>query len=339
MNGAVHRLHCGVREERNLIDRLDLGDGVRHRPVDIADILRNRPRIKRRLSERARDIIRIELGVRTVVPFDRQRCQPFFCSAHMVGHDRNGIVEPHDLTHALDGLGRRIIHALQTTAEDGRLRERRELHPRRPGVDAIDRRSVDFRRRIQPLGRGANELEILRSLERHVFGDRHAGSIGGQCTIFVASARRHVKHFAALRAAGRRIDIPPPCRRRHEHGSCGRTGLAQGLPRPPYRVRVASRLQAADQGVAVKLFVGRTMFQPHLFQLHLELFGDQHRDGRIRPLAHLDIRHGQDDLPIAVDTDEGIRHEAIAAGRFGSAVGERQVHAQQQATANGRSRL
>jgi hypothetical protein len=81
------------------------------------------------------------------------------------------------------------------------------------------------------------------------------------------------------------------------------------------------------------------MFQPNLFQLHLELFGDQHRDGRIRPLAHLDIRHGQDDLPVAVDTDEGIRHEAIAAGRLRSAVGERQAHAQQQATANGRSRL
>jgi len=35
------------------------------------------------LHERAHDIIRIELGVRTVVPFDRQRCQPFFCSAHI----------------------------------------------------------------------------------------------------------------------------------------------------------------------------------------------------------------------------------------------------------------
>jgi hypothetical protein len=48
MDRAVHRLHCGVREERNLIDRLDLGDGVRHGPVDIADILRNRTRIERR---------------------------------------------------------------------------------------------------------------------------------------------------------------------------------------------------------------------------------------------------------------------------------------------------
>jgi hypothetical protein len=40
MDRAVHRLHCGVREERNLVDCLDLGDGARQGGVDIADILR-----------------------------------------------------------------------------------------------------------------------------------------------------------------------------------------------------------------------------------------------------------------------------------------------------------
>ena len=44
MNRAVHRLHRGVREERNLVGRLDLGDGARHGLVDIADVLRNRAR-------------------------------------------------------------------------------------------------------------------------------------------------------------------------------------------------------------------------------------------------------------------------------------------------------
>ncbi len=161
MNRAVHRLHRGVREERNLVDRLDLGGGARHGLVDIADILRNRPRIERRLFELAHDIFGVELGVRPVVPFDHQRRQPFLRGPHVVGDDRDGVVEPHDLTHALDGLGRRIIHALHATAEDGRLRKRRDLHARRPNVDAVDGRSVDLRRRVQPLGRGADELEIL----------------------------------------------------------------------------------------------------------------------------------------------------------------------------------
>ena len=153
MDCAVHRLHRRVREERNLVDRLDLGDGACHGLVDIADVLRNRSRIERRFFEFGRDVFGAQLGVRPVVPFDRQRCQPFFRSAHVVGHDGDGVVEPHDLTHALDGFGRRIVHALDTAAEDGRLRERRDLHAGRPNVDAIDRRSVDLRRRVQTLRR------------------------------------------------------------------------------------------------------------------------------------------------------------------------------------------
>ena len=277
--------------------------------------------------------------MRTVVPFDHQGRQPFLRSPHMVGHDGDGVVEPHDLTHALDGLGRRIIHALHATAEDGRLRKGRDLHARRPNVDAIDGRSVDLRRRIQTLGRSADELEILRSLERHVFGDRHAGGVGGKFAIFDASSRRRVKHFTALRAAGRRIDIPALCRRRHEHGSRGRAGLAQGLPRRAYRVRVASCLHAGQQGIAVELFVGRSMFQLHLRQVHLQLFGDQHRDGGIGALAHLDIGHGQDNPPVAFDADEGVGREAIGVGRLGFAACERQAQAQHQASARGRSGL
>jgi hypothetical protein len=60
-------------------------------------------------------------GVLTVVPFDHQRRQPFLGSPQMVGHDSDGVVEPYDLTHALDRLGGRIIHALHATAEHRRF--------------------------------------------------------------------------------------------------------------------------------------------------------------------------------------------------------------------------
>ncbi len=148
-----------------------------------------------------------------------------------------------------------------------------------------------------------------------------------------------MKHFTALRAAGRRIDVPTLCRRRHEHGSRDRAGLAQGLPRRAYRVRVASCLHSAYQRVAVELFVGRSVFELHLFEVNLQLFGDQHRDGSIGALAHLDIGHGQDNLPIAFNADESVGREAIGVGRFGFAVCERQAQAQHQASARGRSGL
>ena len=81
------------------------------------------------------------------------------------------------------------------------------------------------------------------------------------------------------------------------------------------------------------------MFQPHLVQVHLQLFGDQHRDGGIGALAHFDIGHGQDNLPIAFDADEGVGREAIGVGRFGFAVCERQAQTQHQPSARGRSGL
>ena len=119
MNRAVHRLHCRVRQERDLVGRLDLGDAGRHGRIAIADVLRNRAWIERRLFELARNLLCVELGVRPVVPFDHQRRQPFLGSAHMIGHDGDGVIEPYDLAHALDGLGRRVIDALQPTTEDG----------------------------------------------------------------------------------------------------------------------------------------------------------------------------------------------------------------------------
>ena len=52
---AVHRLHRGVGQERNLVGRLDLGGGARHGLVGVTDVLRHRARAKRRLFEFARD--------------------------------------------------------------------------------------------------------------------------------------------------------------------------------------------------------------------------------------------------------------------------------------------
>jgi hypothetical protein len=151
--------------------------------------------------------------VRTVVPFDLQGRQAFLRSPHMIGHDGDGVVEPHDLPHTVHGLGRRVVQALHPTAEDGRLRKRRDLYAGRANVDAIDGRSVHLRRRVQTLGRRADGLEILRSLQRYGFWDRHAGGLGGKYAICDVSSRRRVKHLSALRTAGHRIDIPALCRR------------------------------------------------------------------------------------------------------------------------------
>ena len=121
-----------------------------------------------------------------------------------------------------------------------------------------------------------------------------------------------MQHLAALRAAGRRIDIPALGRSRHQHRSRGRTGLAQRLPRPADRVRVAGGLHP-QQRVGVELLVGRRVLQPHLLEIDLQFFRDQHRDGRVGALAHFDIGHGQRNLPVGRDADEGVGGERIGA--------------------------
>ena len=178
----------------------------------------------------------VEPGMRTVVPFDLQRRQALLRRSHVIGDDRDGVVEPHDLAHTLDGLGRRIVHALQAAAEHGRLRQRCDLHAGRTSVDAIDRRAVDLRRGVEPLGRRADQLEVFGLLERDVRRDRHARSVGGKLAIFDASSGRRVQHLAALRAAGCGIDVPALGRGRHQHGARGRAGLAQRLPRAAHRI-------------------------------------------------------------------------------------------------------
>jgi hypothetical protein len=81
------------------------------------------------------------------------------------------------------------------------------------------------------------------------------------------------------------------------------------------------------------------MFEPHLRQVDLQLFRDQHQDRGVGALAHLDVGHGQDYLPMPFNANEGIGREAIGIGRFGIAVCKRQAQAQQQPSARGDSGL
>ena len=173
MDGAVHRLHRGVRQERKLIGRLDLGDGAGQSCVHIADVLRHRTRMKRRLFERGHDAVHVQRGMRTVVPFDLEGLEPLLRRPHVIRDDGDGIVEVHDLAHAVDRLGGRIVHALHAPAEDGRLRQRRDLHARRPRIDAVDGGTVHLPGKIQALGRHADQRELLGPLELDMVGNGH----------------------------------------------------------------------------------------------------------------------------------------------------------------------
>ena len=99
--------------------------------------------------------------MRAVIPFDLERFQPFLGRAHMIGHDRNSIVEPDDLAYTLDNLCRSIIEVLNPAAECGRLRQRRDLHAGRARIDARGSRAIDLSRYVEALCGSANQLEVF----------------------------------------------------------------------------------------------------------------------------------------------------------------------------------
>ena len=118
MDRTIHGLHRRVRKKRNLVSRLDLGDGLRNCLGDITFVLRDRSGIERPLLEITRDILGAERRVRTVVPLNDQGREAFFRGPHVVGHDGDRIVQLHDLTYALDRFGGRVVDALKPATEN-----------------------------------------------------------------------------------------------------------------------------------------------------------------------------------------------------------------------------
>ncbi len=104
----------GVREERNLVDRVDLA--WRRRPCACSAspmfcATAPGPRVACSSSAAIAAVVSFACGPSSH-SID-ERGEPFLRGAHVVGDDRDGVVEPHDLAHALDGLRRRVVHALQ----------------------------------------------------------------------------------------------------------------------------------------------------------------------------------------------------------------------------------
>ena len=112
MHRAVHRLHRGMREERHLVDGLDLLGGGRHGLGDVAiaagdDAVAS----ARRSSICSHDARRRDIRVRALVPFDVERGKALHRRPHMIADHRDGIVEPHHLAHALDRHGLAVVDA------------------------------------------------------------------------------------------------------------------------------------------------------------------------------------------------------------------------------------
>ena len=283
MDGAVHRLHRRMGEERQLIDRVDPLRRAGERLLGVALVARHRAGLLRRLLELADDVGAVDRRVRAVVPLDGGRLEPLLGRPHMVGDHGDGIVDPHHLAHALDRARRRLVHRFRLAAEHRRDGDRRDLHARQLGVDAELGAAVDLVRRVQPLGRRADQGEVLRILQRHAVGRRHRQGGGGVHQLAVAQAARagRVRDHAVPRPAGGGIDAPLLGRRRDQQGAGDRAGLAQRRPEGADRGRKAGRLDVQDR-IGIERVVRRRMLEPDLIEADLQLLRQQHGQRRCR---------------------------------------------------------
>ena len=174
MNRAVHRLHRRMRQERQLVGRLEpvagrkaLGDiavGFRDHAVLFAGGAQILPDVFR--ADAARSAPSSQLII--------ERIEALLGRPHVIADHRDQIVQHDDLLHARDFLGGAVVDLADLAAEHRACRQGRELHAGQHRVDAVDGLAVDLVRRVEALQRLADQHEVLRVLERDVLRRRLA---------------------------------------------------------------------------------------------------------------------------------------------------------------------
>ncbi len=199
VDGAVHRLHRGVREERHLVDCLDLlggaGHDLGHIALGRALLARDHARLLRGRLELLHDIGGAELGVRALVPADVERGKALLGRPHVIGDHRHGAAEANHPVHAFNRLRLGVIDARELAAEHRTGGDGGDFHTGDLHVDAVLGLAIDLVLAVEALDRGADELEVLRVLERDLVRHRQRCSLIDQGPVLELAAGRHVDHL------------------------------------------------------------------------------------------------------------------------------------------------
>jgi len=327
---AVHRFHGGMCEEGQLI--------LRFQQVALSQSLGD---VSRGLGDRAfgfacgtellPDVIGRHRGMRPFVPREIERGQALLGRPHVIADHRDKILEHDHLPYARDFPGLDIVDVPDFAAEHRTGGQGCELQARQHDIDAVQRFAVDLVRCVEALERLADQLEILRVLERRILGRCQTPGTVDQRRVGETAAARVMDDFAFLGAYGGGVHLPYLGSGLNQHGARARSRLAQGQPERPHRIGIAGDLNA-ECGVRIELVVGRGMFERHTGEVGVELFGQYHGHRGVYALAHLDLRHDERDPAVPVDANECIGCKSRVVGL--RAAGHGQVEGDDQAAAH-----
>ena len=201
---------------------------------------------------------------------------------------------------------------LGLAAEHGRDRDRRDLHPRHPAsmpncarpltFSGMSRRLAGVPISVKSFGSFSATLSAPAPAARQRRPPARRSPSGARSARATTTPRfaRQVPGSTPQRLAAAAISIV----------RADRAGLAQAASRTR-GPRSTARWSGLQHRVGVQRVVGRRVLEPHLIEADLQFLREQHGNGGVDALAHLDHRHHQ-------------RHDALASMRmkaFGAKAG------------------
>jgi len=240
------------------------------------------------------------------------------------GADDKGIEHPRqqlDLGHiGIDELARM----------DGAALDDCVAHAGHRCVDAKNRFACHDQRAVDAAHRGADDLEVLRILEPDLLqiGWRHLARLRRQSAVAQLAARRRVGHDARRRRALGRIHIPGL-------GGGGDEHLPSRSAHAAHDIVVPADGPAATGGAEAGMeLIDDCRFDPDIFPVDVELFGNDHGQTGLDSLSHLGRPGDEGNDAVGPDADVGIERHLGLGERRGAGTARRKTHIDQQGAAN-----
>src|SRR5262249_6420422 len=256
------------------------------------------------------------LGVLATIPDDGQRIESGFGVPPRISDDGDGIVgNGYDLLDAFHRLDLGRVETLQFAAEHRTGLDRGVEHARQLDVHAVDHLADRLVGGVETFDALADELPVLRVLERHVFGRLDLRRRGCDLSVGRRTVRRLVRdHAVRRRTLGRRY-LPLVGRCLNEHYACRRAAFAHVILRGT-DAAAAAGAEITPGILARNTFARCWIFGRHFRPVAFEFLGDHLRKPRKRALAHLRACDADDDGVVWLDDNPGVDfRRAFRAGR------------------------
>ena len=353
LRGAVHGLHGGVRQiGRGIAGFNRLAAGF-FGGGNVALLKKGEAALFVELAlQGGGNLLRVQSALGALLPLRGDGLGALagvpsgFCHHGKTGAGAMQRVQRHHLLHAGQGQGGFAVERRGAAANHGRQAHGGKQHVGQAHIQAKSGAAIGFAHQIGARGGCANQLPVLALFGRHG-ARRRAGTGLGKFAV-VARFARGVLQLALLHGDLGHRYFPLRSRSAKQAGARSGRSHAQGLPTVRHAGRAArgddaqfapelahnplahfhgrglgatfrgqwmKRQAAQKHGHVAVNGVGPGLFQPHLRQRHVELFGHQHGQGGVHALAHFAARHGQHHGAVLGDLDPAVQCHLVLGGQ------------------------